>query len=207
MSGRSARCQARSDEVPARTRAQSREGLRERLRRPDSALGPVNDTIQTVPASALLQLFLEPEQPVPVVDDGLTLAELPPVAIDALVDAAGADAAVPLVSVEIRHLEGELGRDRTANGALSSIAASYVMSAVGATPTPELEGVARDQITTVRHAMVPWTARHMALNFADTGRPMDTLWTAPAFERLRAIKATIDPDNLIRANHPVPPSD
>ena len=171
------------------------------------ALGPVNDTIQMVPAAALLDLFLEPEHPVPVVGDGLTLAELPPVAIDALVNAAGDEAAFPLVSVEVRHLEGELGRDQPANGALSSIEASYVMSAVGATPTPELQGVVRTQITTVKQAMGPWTARHMSLNFADTPRSMGTFWTAPAFERLRAIKATVDPDNLIRANHTIPASD
>ena len=47
----------------------------------------------------------------------------------------------------------------------------------------------------------------MSLNFADTRRPMDTVWTAAAFERLRAVKATVDPDNLIRANHTIPPSD
>lgn len=174
---------------------------------PLRALGPVNDTIQMVPTPALLNLFLEPEHPVPVVGDGLTLADLPPAAIDALVDAAGDKARSRLLSVEVRHLEGELGRDRPPNGALASIEASYVMSAVGATPTPELQRVVRAQITMVKQAMAPWTARHMPLNFADTPRPLDTLWTPRAFERLRAVKATVDPDNLIRANHTVPPSD
>jgi FAD/FMN-containing dehydrogenase len=173
---------------------------------PLRALGPVNDTIQTVPAAALLDLFLEPEHPVPAVGDGLTLAELPPAAIDALIDTAGADAAVPLTSLEIRHLEGELARDRPGNGALSSVQAKYLMFAAGMAPTPELQDLMRGQVATVKQAMAPWAARHMLLNPAGTPTPMDAFWPAGAYERLRAIKATVDPDNLIRANHTIPPA-
>ena len=174
---------------------------------PLRALAPVNDTIDIVPPPALLDLFLEPEQPVPAVGDGLTLAGLPPAAIDTLVDVAGADAAFPLLSVEVRHLEGELGRDRPGNGALSSIEAKYLMYAVGIAPTPEAESVVRDQVRTVKEAMAPWADRLMYLNFAETRRPTDILWTAPALERLRAVKTTVDPDNLLRANHTIPPAD
>jgi hypothetical protein len=173
---------------------------------PLRALGPVNDTIQTVPAPALLDLFLEPEHPAPVVGDGLTLADLPPAAIDALLDAAGAGAAVPLVSVEVRHLEGELGRDRPANGALSSVQAKYAVFAASMTPTPELQDAVHGQIATVKQAMAPLAARHMFLSLAGSSRPVEAFWTAPAFERLRAVKATVDPENLIRANHTIPPA-
>jgi hypothetical protein len=55
--------------------------------------------------------------------------------------------------------------------------------------------------------MAPWADRHMYLNFAETPRPTDTLSTTPALERLRAVKATVDPDNLIRANHSTAPAD
>jgi hypothetical protein len=174
---------------------------------PLRALGPVNDTVDVVPVATLLDLFLEPEQPVPAVGDGLTLAELPPAAIDALVDAAGAEAAFPLLSVEVRHLEGELGRDRPGNGALSSIEAKYLMYAVGMAPTLETQRAVRAQVTTVKRAMAPWADRHMYLNFAETRRPTETLWTTPALERLRAVKATVDPDNLLRANHSISPAD
>jgi FAD binding domain len=173
---------------------------------PLRALGPVNDTIQTVPAAALQDLFLEPEHPVPAVGDGLTLAELPPAAIDALIDTAGADAAVPLTSLEIRHLEGELARDRPGHGALFSVQAKYLMFAAGMAPTPELQDLMRGQVATVKQAMAPWAARHKLLNPAGTPTPMDAFWPAGAFERLRAIKATVDPANLIRANHTIPPA-
>lgn len=52
--------------------------------------------------------------------------------------------------------------------------------------------------------MRPWAARQMYLNLADTSRDPASLWTVAAYDRLCRIKAAVDPDNLIRSNHPVP---
>src|SRR6516162_3399626 len=71
---------------------------------PLRALGPVNDTIQTVPMPALSHLHMDPEQPVPGFGDGLMVAELPARAIDAFVEVAGQNARFPLLTVELRHL-------------------------------------------------------------------------------------------------------
>jgi FAD/FMN-containing dehydrogenase len=57
----------------------------------------------------------------------------------------------------------------------------------------------------VKHALVPWTARHMYLNFAETSRDARTFWGEQAYARLRRIKASVDPGNRIRANHPITP--
>ena len=176
------------------------------LLEPLRALGPVNDTVQTVPMPALSHIHMDPEQPVPGFGDGLMLGELPAAAVDALVGAAGATAAFPLLSVELRHLEGELGRARPENGALAALEARYAMYAVGATPVPELEAPVRAQVHTVTEAMRPWQSRQDYLNFAETTRDPDTFWSEPAYDRLRAIKADVDPDELIRSNHPVPAS-
>ena len=45
----------------------------------------------------------------------------------------------------------------------------------------------------------------MYLNLAETPRDPGGFWSAQAYERLRRIKADIDPDDVIRSNHPVPP--
>ena len=45
----------------------------------------------------------------------------------------------------------------------------------------------------------------MYLNIAETSRDPASFWTPEAYHRLRRIKATVDPDDLIRSNHPVPP--
>jgi len=171
---------------------------------PLRALGPVNDTIQTVPMPALSHLHMDPEHPVPGAGDGLTLAELPAQALDAFVEAAGETAQFPLLTVELRHLGGALGRPHPAHGALSSIDAEYSMFAAGMVPVPELEAPVRAQVQAVKAALGPWAAPQMYLNFAETQGDPARFWTEQAYHRLRRIKAAVDPDNLVCSNHPIP---
>jgi FAD binding domain len=176
----------------------------DRLLAPLRALGPVNDTIATVPVPVLSHLHMDPEEPVPGAGDGLMIDRLPSAAIDAFAGAAGAGAAFPLLSAEVRHLGGEFARPRPGNGALASIDAQYVLYAVGMTPVPELVAPVTVQVEAVKRALAPWAAGQMYLNFAETQRPAAPFWTAPACQRLRRIKADIDPGDVIRSNHPVP---
>jgi FAD/FMN-containing dehydrogenase len=170
---------------------------------PLRALGPVNDTIAAIPAPQLSHLHMDPEQPVPGTGDGATLAQLPIEAIDALDRVAGAGSGSPLLSVEIRHLQGEFARSRPEHGALAAIDARYVLYAVGITPTPEAKAIAAGHVERVKQTIEPWTARHMYLNFAETQRDGSALWSEHAYRRLRRIKAAVDPDDVIRSNHPV----
>jgi len=173
---------------------------------PLRALGPINDTIATVQMPALSHMRMEPEQPVPAVGDGLMVDHLSADALDAFVEVAGAHAQFPLVSIELRHLGGELRRKRPEHGALASIDADYAMGAVGMVPAPELEAPARTQVEAVKAALAPWAASHMYMGFADTQQDTATFWTEQAYDRLRRIKTAVDPDDLIRSNHPVPPT-
>jgi hypothetical protein len=173
---------------------------------PLRALGPVNDTMRTVAVPELLHLHMDPGQPTATQGDGLLITGLPDEAIDALVQAAGANAAFPLTSVEVRHLGGELGRQRSQDGALASLDAQYLMLADSITPTAELLAPSRAQIEAIQDALTPWAARHMFLNLAETSHPRATLWTSDAYHRLRQIKASVDPHDVIQSNHPVPPT-
>ena len=91
---------------------------------------------QTIPMPALSHLHMDPEHPVPGTGDGMMLGDLPGEAVDTFVEVAGADARFPLLTVELRHLGGELGRAHPENGALASIDAEYALYAVGMTPSP-----------------------------------------------------------------------
>jgi len=173
---------------------------------PLRALAPVNDTITSVAMPAFSHLHMDPEQPVPGTGGGMMIDQLPGEAIDALVRTAGAGAAFPLVSVEVRHLGGEFARPRPGNGALASLDAQYILFAVSMTPLPQLVAPVTAQVETVKGALAPWAARQMYLNFAETQHPEAPFWTEHAYQRLRQIKAAIDPLNLIRANHPIPPA-
>jgi hypothetical protein len=178
----------------------------DQLLAPLRALGPVNDTITTVPMPALSHLHMDPEEPVPGVGDGMMTGPLTAEAIDAFARAAGPGAPFPLLSVEIRHLGGEFARPRPGHGALACLDADYVLFAVSMTPVPDLVAPVMAQIQAVKGALAPWAARQMYLNFAETQTPAAPLWTEHAYQRLRRIKAAVDPGDIIQSNHPIPPA-
>ena len=173
---------------------------------PLRALEPLNDTITTVHMPALTHLHMDPEQPAPAAGDGLMVDHLTADALDAFVEAAGPHAQFPLVSIELRHLGGELRRKLPEHGALASIDADYAMGAVGMVPAPDIEAPLRTQVEAVKAALAPWASRQMYLGFAETQQDAATFWTEQAYHRLRRIKTAVDPDDLIRSNHPIPPT-
>jgi Berberine and berberine like len=166
----------------------------------------VNDTIRTVSMPELSHVHMDPEGPVPTVGDGLMLAELPAEALDTFIDVAGAGGGHQLAAIELIHLEGELGRARPENGALASIPAKYTLIAGGFAPVPELVSLLGAQVEAIKQELAPWAAPYMYLNFADTRRDPASFWEAQAYRRLRRVKSAVDPGDLIRANHPIPPA-
>ena len=104
---------------------------------PLRALGPVTDTVQTIPAAELSHLHMDPEHPVPSVGDGLMLASLPAEAVKEIVRSFGTEAGPALLAVELRHVGGEMRRARPGNGALAAIDADYALFAGGMAPTPQ----------------------------------------------------------------------
>jgi FAD/FMN-containing dehydrogenase len=173
---------------------------------PLRALDPALDTIGTIAAPALGHLHMDPEHPVPAAGDGLLLSSLPAQAIDQLITVAGPGTGSPLLVAELRHLGGEIRRARPGNGALAAIDASYLLFAAGMAPAPGAARAVSAAVAAVTSAMAPWAARQMYLNFAETRRDPASFWSPHAYRQLRRIKAAVDPDNLIRANQPIPPA-
>ena len=170
---------------------------------PLRALEPLTDTVQIIPANALGHVHVDPEQPIASVGDGLMLASLPAEAIETLVHVAGPDTL--LLAAELIHVGGEMKRARPAGGALPAIDADYALFATGLAPCPQAVPSVARSVAAAQTAMRPWAARQMYLNLACTSRDPASFWSAEAYDRLRRIKAAVDPDNLIRSNHPVPP--
>src|SRR5262249_19564831 len=156
--------------------------------------GPEQDTFAMSPASALGRLNMDPAQPVHSLGDGAFLVDFPAAAVDALVAVAGPDTGTPLASVEVRHLGGELTRPASGGGAQPSIDASYLLFAVGATPTPDLVSAVRAQKETVMHALAPWHASHDSYNFKQTPSPASAVLPSASYHRLQEITAAYDPD-------------
>ena len=165
---------------------------------PLRGLGPVMDTIELIPVQELSHLHMDPDHPVPGGGDGMALEELDSKAIDELVSATVGS---PLLSVEIRHLGGEIGRSRAEHGALAALDAPFLLFAVGITPTPEAGRAVETAVDHLRTALAGLEAPHTYLNFAERKRAAKTLWSDTSYHRLRRIKAAVDPQNLIRSNH------
>ena len=176
------------------------------LTQPLRQLGPELDTFATIPAPALQQLHMDPDQPVPNQGDGAFLSDVPAAAIDTVVALAGPDADTPLLSVEIRHLGGALAHPAPGGGAQPKIDAKYVIFAVGFTPTADLAAAVRAHAQTLKDALGAWHAGYDYYNFQETPALAGAVLPPASYHRLQQIKARYDPGQAIISTHPVWPT-
>ena len=80
------------------------------------------------------------------------------------------------------------------------------MIAVGIAPTPEAREAVHGAVARLRDVLAPWEADHTYLNFAEYRRKAASLFSSASYHRLRRIKAIVDPTDVIRSNHPIPPA-
>jgi FAD/FMN-containing dehydrogenase len=173
------------------------------LLRPIRELGPEMDTVATIPVEQLSKVHMDPEDPVPGAGDGMLLSDFPEEAIDSLVRVAGAGSGSPLLTLEVRHLEGELARPRPGNGVLSAIEARFAVFAAGIAATPEMGAAVRAHIELVQAALAQWDSGRDYLNFTERRERGQRFFGSKAFARLQAVKARVDPQDVFRSNHPI----
>ena len=179
----------------------SAEGAR--LVEPLRALGPVMDTVATIPIQELSRLHMDPEGPAPGVADGGMLDDVDDHLIDLFVEHVVGS---PILSAELRHLGGAVARRDSRHGAIDAWEAPYAMFAVGVAPTPEAREAVEASVAGLRDMLEPWEADHTYLNFAESRRKTASLFSSASYHRLRRIKAIVDPTDLVRSNHPVAPA-
>jgi FAD/FMN-containing dehydrogenase len=173
------------------------------LLRPIRELGPVMDTVATIPVEQLSKVHMDPEHPVPGAGDGMLLTDFPEEAIDSLVRLAGADSGSPLLTVEVRHLEGEIARSRPGQGVLGSIDARFAVAIAGVAATPAMAAAVRAHVELVHAALARWDSGRDYLNFTERRERGQRFFGPKAFARLQAVKANVDPQDVFRSNHPI----
>jgi FAD/FMN-containing dehydrogenase len=173
------------------------------LLRPLRELAPELDTFAMVPAAALTELHQDPPGPVPGRGEGWMLDGFDAAAADAIVRAAAMDGTAPLLSVEVRHLEGALGRPDPNGGVLSHFEAPYAMYSVAMAPSPAMVPAIDGRIAAIRGAAGPWLSRSTYFNFAERDADASTLFPGGYYERLVEIRAEVDPDGVFRAKHAI----
>jgi len=169
-------------------------------------LGPEMDTFAMIAPPGLAALHMDPPEPVPGAANGMLLGDFSAAAIDAVVGVAGPGTDSPLLSIEVRHLGGAAGRANPKNGALPAIDAPYAMFAVGMAATPEMKQAVVQRLDDLHAALEPWDAGRF-LNFTERPGYTNRMFSDEAYRRLREVKSKYDPDNIIQANHEIPPSE
>jgi FAD/FMN-containing dehydrogenase len=180
------------------------EGPGDELLRPLRDLRPELDTFAAVPPAALGQLHMDPEDPVPFAASGQMLDELPPAAIDAIIEAAGPGSSSPLLSFELRQLGGALTVPPPDAGALATLDQPFLTFGVGMIMDPGAAGPIKRQLDLVADALEPWDSGVRLANFVDVPIDVRTCYAPEIFDRLQDVKRRYDPDDLFRANHPIP---
>ena len=167
---------------------------------PLSELGPEFNTFSTIPTSALDRLHMDPPRPVPGVGDSMLLSELPADAIDALIGTAGPDSRSPLFTVELRHLGGAIDKPPHGHGALDTLDGAFALFAVGMAHNPDMRNAVNTHLASIVRALSPWDTGRRALTFAQQPTDPQSVHSAKTLERLRAVKASYDPENIFQAS-------
>jgi hypothetical protein len=169
---------------------------------PLRGLGPVMDTFAVQPPAGIAGLHMDPPEPAPYAGASMLLGDLTGEAIEAFLGAVGPGSGSKLVSAEIRHDGGAMGRTAPGHGAMNSLPGGFLMFGVGMVPEPAAMAPTKGWLGAMTAAMKPWDAGRY-LNFSDESEDIAVAFPPETVERLRAAKAKYDPENLFHANHPV----
>ena len=172
---------------------------------PLRALAPELDTFARVPAPAVLEMHMDPPAPTPAVGDGTILGELDDAGLAAFLAEFGPDADTALMFAELRQLGGAIGRRLPTSGAVATLDGSFVLLCVALAVTPELAALGHAHATRGVTALAPWHNGRRYLNFNETRVDTSQGYAPEDWERLRRVRASVDPDGLLVPNHPIEP--
>lgn len=195
----------------------------EQLIAPLRAAGPrLLDSVRLMPYTECGSIHNDPSMPAPWIGDSVMLTDLDQKAVATILAHATPDPAVPLI-FEVRHLGGALARRPTAANAVGWRDARYLLSAL----TP-LRGItartAYPVLTGLLDAVKPWRMGRFLNFLAHTGPVTPNAadssgalgvdvqelvrgaYQPEIYQRLTALKAVYDPENLFRLHYSIPPA-
>lgn len=170
---------------------------------PLRALSPEMDTFGRMPVTGLLDVHMDPPDPVPVVSDHSVLGDLTDDAVDAFLAQVGPGTASGLLFAELRHLGGALGRPAAGGGALSHLAGSYGMYCIAIAPFPEAAAAGAVAAAGVVRALAPWSLPSRIPTFTDTREDTSSMFDGEAWARLALLREAHDPTRVFLAHHEV----
>jgi hypothetical protein len=183
----------------------------EELLRPWREFGePPVDTFRAMPYREMDMISMDPVDPIGAYTHHELLYELSPETMNKLVEVAGAGSNSPLILLELRQLGGALTRPPADLSPIGRRDSQFIMTGVGATPTPEVAQLVQAHLAYVAEAMRPYETGATYVNFIELdGASPDRVRAAYSpedWERLVELKDRYDPENLFRFNRNIPPS-
>jgi hypothetical protein len=129
---------------------------------------------------------MDPPNPVPGQADGFQLA-----AVDA--DTIAGNFGSALLGLQIAYM----------GDGLAELGGPFQLFSVGMAPLPEMKIGITAAHNALRAAIAGDATGRETPNFSERGGDPARLWTAERLACLQAVKRAIDPENLVRSNHPV----
>ena len=148
-------------------------------------------------------IHMDPVDPMPAWEKGMLLADLTDETVDALLATAGPQLEIPLIMVEVRLMGGALGRQAKVPNAVPGRSGAYAVYVIGV-GIPELAQVVPAIGNGVIAALAPWKASESMINFlGEVSGPEEVAAAYPpaTLERLREVKATVDPAGIFSFGH------
>jgi hypothetical protein len=107
-----------------------------------------------------------------------------------------------MLSIELRHLGGAVGRTPAGAGATGALRGTFCLFAVGVTPTPQAAGALHARFAEVADALHPYEAGRF-LSFTEEATAAAEFYADDVLARLRVVKDAVDPSGVFQANHDI----
>ena len=167
-------------------------------------LEPEFDTFALMPTSDLSLVNMDPDFPLPYAGDGILLDDLPPAAIDTMVECFVGS---PLLHVEVRHLGGALRSAPADHGCIPTIDQPFILFTFGFAADAEMKAAVERSVEHMLDRFSAWDSGRRYLNFVESRVDARSLFPEASYERLRELRAKYDPRGMFVANHAIPPAD
>ena len=166
---------------------------------------PLMQTWAPMRPAGLVEIHMDPPQPVPGIGDGLLLEDLDAATVDALLEAGRPETVSPLLMVELRQLGGALTRAPEGAGARSTLEGAFLAFGVGVPMEPGSDEAIRARLGEVLGAVRPAATGTVYVNFAEDGGLATTAFPPEIYERLRDLRGVWDPQERLVASHRIEP--
>lgn len=162
---------------------------------------PVVDDFKEMPFSQVATISNDPVDPLPALTSGAWLRDLSDEAIDVMVRfALGDERPSPFTFTEVRHAGGAIARVDGRSAAYGNRDAQHILQVVSIMPNAEAQAAVLQHLEDFNNALQAHLTGGVYMNFLEGDEAQARVrdgYNADAFLRLQALKAQMDPRNVL----------